>query len=116
MEMSFSEIRTKEVVNTADGRKLGKVCDVVFCFPENRLLGFVVPGSRSFGLKKSDFFIELKNIVKIGDDVILVNVGCAGASCGKDKGASHDRAAHYSPYGGSVGAPPTSRRSYEEYE
>ena len=116
MEMSFSEIRTKEVVNTADGKKLGKVCDVVFCFPENRLLGFVVPGSRSFGLKKTDFFIDLKNIVKIGDDVILVNVGCAGATCGKGKGGSRERAPHCPPYGGSEGTPFQSRRSYEEYE
>ena len=114
MEMSFSEIRTKEVVNTADGKKLGKVCDVVFCFPENKLLGFVVPGSRSFGLKKTDFFIGLKNIVKIGDDVILVNIGCAGATCAKGKGGAHERPSP--PYGESMGTPFSSRRSYEEYE
>ena len=33
MELSFSELRTKEVVNTNDGRRLGKVCDIVFCYP-----------------------------------------------------------------------------------
>ena len=38
METSFSELRTKEVINTADGRRLGKVCDLVFCYPENRIL------------------------------------------------------------------------------
>ena len=41
METSFSELRTKEVINTADGRRLGKVCDLVFCYPENRVLGIV---------------------------------------------------------------------------
>ena len=49
MEMSFSELRTKEVVNTADGRRLGKVCDLVFCYPENRLIGIVAPGGKGFG-------------------------------------------------------------------
>jgi YlmC/YmxH family sporulation protein len=119
MEMSFSEIRTKEVVNTADGKKLGKVCDMVFCYPENRILGFVVPGSRAFGLKKSDFFIELKNIVKIGEDVILVNVGCAGSQGGKGKGVPRESPTMGMPYGGMpCGTPtsPQSRRSYEEYE
>ena len=74
MELSFSELRTKEVVNTQDGRKLGKVCDVVLCYPENRWIGLIVPSGRGFG-KKQELFLELKNIVKIGEDVILVNVG-----------------------------------------
>ena len=75
MELSFSELRTKEVVNTLDGRRLGKVCDVVLCYPENRWLGIVVPGENGFFRKRSELFIDLKQIVKIGEDVILVNVG-----------------------------------------
>ncbi len=75
MQLSFSELRAKEVVNTQDGKKLGKVCDVVLCYPENRWTGIVVPGARGWGLKKNNLFIDLRNIVKIGEDVILVNVG-----------------------------------------
>ena len=75
MELSFSELRTKEVVNVQDGRRLGRVCDVVLCYPENRWLGLVVPGSRGFVRKKNELFIDLKQIAKIGEDVILVNVG-----------------------------------------
>ena len=74
MEISFSELRAKEVVNTQDGRRLGRVCDVVLCYPENRWIGLVVPSGRGFG-KKQELFLELKHIVKIGEDVILVNVG-----------------------------------------
>ena len=109
MEMSFSEIRAKEVVNVADGRKLGKICDMVFCYPENRILGFVVPGTRAFGVKKTDFFIELKNIVKIGDDVILVNVGVASSSGRRGKEPTG-----CSGFYGSANF--QARRSYEEYE
>ena len=75
MELSFSSLRTKEVINTQDGKKLGKVCDVALCYPENRWLGIVVPGNKGWGRKKNELFIDLKQIVKIGEDVILVNIG-----------------------------------------
>lgn len=74
MEISFSDLRLKEVINTQDGRRLGRVCDVVLCYPENRWIGLVVPSGRGFG-KKQELFLELRNIVNIGEDVILVNVG-----------------------------------------
>lgn len=74
MEIRFSELRAKEVVNTQDGRRLGRVCDCVLCYPENRWIGLIVPSGKGFG-KKQELFLELKNIVKIGEDVILVNVG-----------------------------------------
>lgn len=99
MEISFSQLRAKEVINTQDGRKLGKVCDVVLCYPENKWLGIVAPNGRAFGLKKNGLFIELRQIVKIGDDVILVNVGAP-----KKHGGRPDF------------CPPPDRRSFEEYE
>lgn len=74
MELNFSDLRAKEVVNTQDGRKLGRVCDIALCYPENKWIGIIVPGGR-FSFKKNDLFIDLKNIVKIGEDVVLVNVG-----------------------------------------
>ena len=83
MELSFSELRAKEVINTQDGRKLGKVCDIALCYPDNRWIGIVVPNGRSF-TKRNDLFIELKNIVKIGEDVVLVNIGLPKAqNCNK---------------------------------
>lgn len=75
MELSFSELRAKEVINTQDGRKLGKVCDVALCYPEGKWLGIVVPGGRGFSFKKNALFIDLRHIVKVGEDVVLVNVG-----------------------------------------
>ena len=73
MELSFSELRAKEVVNTQDGRKLGRVCDLVFCYPENRVIGLVVPDCKSF-FKKEEKFVAMKDIARIGEDVILVNL------------------------------------------
>ena len=115
MELSFSELRAKEVVNTQDGRKLGKVCDIALCYPENRWLGIVVPSGRGFG-KKNDLFIELKNIVKIGEDVILVNVGLPKRQnncrkCGHGMPVSQSS----SPYNDFSGGQ-NQGRNYEEFE
>ena len=107
MELTFSELRAKEVINTQDGRKLGKVCDLVLCYPENRWLGVVVPGKRGFAFKKTELFIEMRNIVKIGEDVILVNVGMPKAPKGCDCG-------HGTPI--PPGQPHPQGRNYEEFE
>jgi len=117
MELSFSDLRTKEVINTLDGRRLGKVCDVVLCYPENRWLGIVVPGGRGFGKKKSELFIELRSITKIGEDVILVNVGFPRRQLGgkRGQGAPIQGGAPYDNGFPSGNAYPQGR-NYEEFE
>ena len=75
MELLFSQIKKMDVVSVSDGKNLGKVCDTAFFYPEGRIKGFYVTGSRGFHFLKSDFFISFKQIVKIGEDVILVNTG-----------------------------------------
>ena len=127
MELTFSELRAKEVINVVDGRKLGKACDVVLCYPENRWIGLVVPNKSGFSFKKNGLFIELKNIVKIGEDVILVNVGSAekpsekrpSSPCEKGKSTCRPPACPppYPPpyphdYKDAFGA----NRSFEDYE
>ena len=107
MELTFSELRAKEVINTQDGRKLGRVCDISLCYPENKWLGIIVPGGKSFG-KKNNLFIELRNIVKIGEDVILVNVGMPKKSTDRCKGSVCP------PSPPQNGCP--SGRNFEEYE
>lgn len=133
MELSFSELRAKEVVNTQDGRKLGRTCDLVFCYPENRLIGIVVPGSKSF-FKKEERFIAMRDIVRIGEDVILVNLpsdvpkGCPPkgrctppkggcGTVGTVGGGGYGGVGGGSGMAGGNGAPfPSDRRSFDEYE
>lgn len=100
MEITFTELRSKEVVNTQDGRRLGRVCDVALCYPENRWLGLVVPAGNGMFRKKNDLFIALKNIVRIGEDVILVNIGLPHGGKKVDSGCC---------YGGTA-------RNFEEME
>ena len=96
METSFRELKKKEAVNLLDGKRLGKVCDVVFTYPEGRVLGIVVPGGTGFRWGKGDLFIELKQIRKIGVDVILVEIKCAPKT-EKKKGKWEDCPPQYEP-------------------
>ncbi len=64
-----------DVVSVSDGKNLGRVCDLAFYFPEGKIKGFYVTGSKGFRLTKSDVFIPLGDVVKIGEDVVLVKLG-----------------------------------------
>lgn len=75
-QYSFSDMARKMVINVADGRELGHVCDMIFnsC---GGVLGLVVPGKKSFfkSLTTSEnVFIAWNRIIKIGSDVILVEI------------------------------------------
>ncbi len=76
--MSLSELRTKDVVNTCDGRRLGKVMDIEFCEKDGTVTAIVVPGEfnmlQMLRGEKCGIVIPWDRICKIGDDVILVNV------------------------------------------
>ena len=75
-ELSFCELRSKQVVNVIDGKVLGRICDVIFSRQSARVLGFVVPGDGAFSFfkRKGDMFIPFEKICKIGVDVVLVEL------------------------------------------
>ena len=75
-QYSFQEIAARRVINMADGKELGHVCDMIFT-AMGRVMGLVVPGKKSFfkSFTNSDnIFIPWNNIIKIGSDVILVEL------------------------------------------
>lgn len=95
IETSFCQLKQKEVVNLKDGRKLGRVSDIVFTFPEGKVLGVVVPGGRGFF--RPGMFIDLRNIVKIGEDTVLVEVRSSPKTPPQKKNGcyqSHDGTPH----------------------
>ena len=87
MEASFLELKSKQVINTVDGKCLGHITDVIFDVATACTLGFVVPAqSQGFlGLFKSgkDIFIPFECVCKIGVDVILVELYIDENSCAK---------------------------------
>ena len=76
--MSLSELRQKEVINTRDGRSLGRVMDIEFCVCDGRVTAIVVPGEFCFSAmlrgERTGVVIPWEKICKFGDDVILVDV------------------------------------------
>ncbi len=80
MELSFNELKKRDVVNVADGRCLGRMTDLELKFPEGVMNAIIVPGRNDNCLvrlfTRSKLRISVKNIVKIGGDVILVNLSC----------------------------------------
>jgi YlmC/YmxH family sporulation protein len=77
MELNYSELIKRDVINVCDGRCLGRIIDVRFSFPKGILVGIIVPGRRrglfSF-FDKSEIYIDRSRIIKIGGDVILVDL------------------------------------------
>ena len=75
MEQTFSELKKKDVINLVDGKHMGRVCDISFTFPENRVHGFTVTGCKGFKWSRQDVFLPIKCVVKIGQDAVLVKFG-----------------------------------------
>lgn len=74
MEISFLDLKEKEVVNVFSGQKLGRVIDLVFDTSNGEMLGLVVPGDKKLFRKGDDIFVPLDKLKRIGSDVILVGL------------------------------------------
>ena len=77
MEISYTELRSKEVVNVVSGARMGKIIDMIIDSNGKSVLGVVVPGVRRIFRASEDIFIPWCNIAKIGTDVILVSLDVA---------------------------------------
>ena len=76
--MTLSELRTKEVIDIKDGKRLGRVMDIEFCVSDNRVTALVVPAQtsllQSLRGEKCGLVIPWEDVRRIGDDVILVSI------------------------------------------
>ena len=83
--MTLSELRTKEVIDVQDGKRLGRVMDLEFCPTDSRITALVVPAETSFLQtlrgEKCGLVIPWQNIRRIGDDVILVSTADLNCHC-----------------------------------
>ena len=57
MDISFNELRSKEIVNLSDGSRMGHVIDLLFNTETGVVLGLMVPGEKKLFKKSEDFFI-----------------------------------------------------------
>ncbi len=78
MDTSFLELKSKQVINTVDGKCLGHITDVVFDVVNSKCKGFVVPlqahGFWSLFKGNRELFIPFECVCKFGVDVILIEL------------------------------------------
>ncbi len=78
-KMLYSELKCKDVINTRDCKKLGKVCDIEFDPCSGCICKIMVPGCNrilNFLNCEPNIVIPFKNICQIGPDIILVDISC----------------------------------------
>jgi YlmC/YmxH family sporulation protein len=71
----ISEFQIKDVVNVSDGKRLGNIGDIEINLTTGKIEAVVISGNgRVLGFfgKDDEIVIPWKNIIKIGQDVILV--------------------------------------------
>lgn len=73
--MRISELQSKDVVNTLDGKNVGRIIDIDI--NENGVINYFIVEPKKFvkrlNIYNNEFNIKMSEIVKIGKDVILVN-------------------------------------------
>lgn len=80
MQYSFNELKKKYVINVANGKKLGKITDVILTLPQNCVKGFTVENG-PFSLCGQKITFSVCRIQKIGEDAILVKIDDSEKHC-----------------------------------
>jgi len=73
--LKVSEFQIKDVVNVADGKRLGNIDDIEINLDTGKIESVIIGGvGRVLGFfgKDEEVVIPWQNILKIGEDVILV--------------------------------------------
>ena len=75
--MNLSDLQMKEIIDVSSGKKLGSIVDVIVD-TRGYILRMILDNrknrGRLFSNNREDVYIEWKNIIKLGDDIILVDL------------------------------------------
>lgn len=72
MDISFNDLRNKEIINLCDGSRMGHIVDMIFSSENGKIRGIVAPGEKRLFKKTDEIFIPIEKVRRIGDDVILI--------------------------------------------
>ena len=75
--MRLSELQSKSIINIVDGKKIGNIIDVKIEEETGKMKGLVLENKKGFTKVFSnteEIIIIWEQIVKIGEDVILVKI------------------------------------------
>ncbi len=88
MQCRIADLRCKEIVNIADGMRMGNVEDVLVDTVSGRVMALVAPGPcRFLGLffPGDDVIIRWECVRRIGEDLILVEIRGQCERCKRPK-------------------------------
>lgn len=73
--MRLSDLQDKDIVNVEDGKKIGKIIDVVID-EQGNMKALIVQRTKMLNMffNASEIEVKWNQIKKIGTDVILVNI------------------------------------------
>ncbi|MEW4098945.1 YlmC/YmxH family sporulation protein [Bacillus altitudinis] len=75
--ISISEFQIKDVVDVSSGKKLGTIGDIDINVTSGKIQAIIIGGTgkmMGFFGKEEELIVPWRNIVKIGEDVILVRL------------------------------------------
>lgn len=79
--VKISELQIKDIVNISDGKRLGNITDIEINLITGKIEAVMISGNgRMLGFfgKEEEVVIPWKNILKIGQDVILIRQMTSG--------------------------------------
>lgn len=75
--MFLSDLQTKDIVSTKDGRKIGKIIDAEIN-NQGRIIYLIIEEKKNnfkkIMMAREETKLSFEDITKIGEDVILVNI------------------------------------------
>lgn len=74
--MFLSDLQSKDIISTKDGRRLGRIVDAEIT-PQGTISYLIIEEKKNFKkfvLASNDTKVSFENITKIGEDVILINI------------------------------------------
>lgn len=74
--MNLSDLQEKEVIDISTGKRIGTIIDIIISMTGN-ISKLVLEDRKTtrklFSNTKEDIYLDWKQIIKIGDDIILVD-------------------------------------------
>ena len=70
--MRLSELQLKEIINISNGKRIGVIIDVIV-EANGQIQKLVLEEKRGRKFSKEEYEISWNQIVKIGDDIILID-------------------------------------------
>lgn len=92
MQCRIADLRSREVINVCDGKRLGYISDILVDTACGRVVALVIPGPcRCLGLflPGDDILIRWECVKQIGDDFVLVE------KCGEPDRVSRSKRFHF---------------------